>query len=100
VFSKYFMSGVKYPHYNNIEWVKALYTNWVGACVTLVIAFVASGAKLEPLFVDLSMQGWWLEIYMGVSVSVGTIITFQLLELIGALAYWRTSTCAACTLAL
>lgn len=82
VFNKYFISG---PKYTNVEWVKALYINWVGACITLVIAFVASGARLEPLFVTLAMGGWWLEIYMGVAVTFGTIITFQLLELIGAM---------------
>ena len=47
--------------------VQALYTNAIGACIAAVFAVVASGAGLEALYASLAMQGWWLEIYMGVT---------------------------------
>ncbi len=47
VFNKYFISG---PKYTNIEWVKALYINWVGACVTLERTFWWGGYPWYPPF--------------------------------------------------
>jgi hypothetical protein len=73
------------PKYETAEWTKALYINWVGALVTLVVALVGDAARLERLVINwYASTGWMWEVFMGVAVCFGTIITFMLLDLIGA----------------